>query len=303
MSFDPKVSIIIPVYNGSNYMREAIDSALAQTYANIEIIVVNDGSTEEMTETIALSYGDKIKYFIKENGGCASAINYGIKHAEGQYISWLSHDDLYCPNKISYQVECYEKYGLDKENTVISNTGGLIDKDGNKLSHPSTAKKGRLDPYEFFSYLLFKKCVNGCGLLIPKAIFDKGLYFREDMKFVLDWNLWLKFAIAGVEAYIDNAELVKNRVHGGQVTVKQKELHKTEADETVSELYELLKDGDPQLLKTLYYFAISTKKSVAGDIEKEFFERKIKISKIRVSFYILKRKIINVLKKIYHFLR
>ena len=61
----PLVSIIIPVYNGSNFMREAIDSALAQTYPNIEIIVVNDGSTDN-TREIALSYGDKIRYFEKE---------------------------------------------------------------------------------------------------------------------------------------------------------------------------------------------------------------------------------------------
>ena len=80
-AFHPLVSIIIPVYNGANYMREAIDSALAQTYRNIEIIVVNDGSNDNgETERIALSYGDKIKYFHKENGGVSSALNLGIQN-------------------------------------------------------------------------------------------------------------------------------------------------------------------------------------------------------------------------------
>ena len=75
----PLISIVIPVYNGSNFLREAIDSALAQTYKNIEIIVVNDGSADDgETERIALSYGDKIRYFKKENGGVSSALNYGI---------------------------------------------------------------------------------------------------------------------------------------------------------------------------------------------------------------------------------
>ena len=68
------VSIVIPVYNGANYLSEAIDSALAQTYKNIEIIVVNDGSKDDgATEKVALSYGDKIRYFHKENGGVSSA--------------------------------------------------------------------------------------------------------------------------------------------------------------------------------------------------------------------------------------
>ena len=82
MSIQPKVSIVIPVYNGANYLGEAIDSALEQTYENIEIIVVNDGSTDDgATREIALSYGDRIRYFEKENGGVSSALNLGINFA------------------------------------------------------------------------------------------------------------------------------------------------------------------------------------------------------------------------------
>lgn len=88
---DPLVSIIIPVYNGSNYMREAIDSALAQTYSNIEIIVVNDGSNDDgETRNIALSYGDKIRYFEKENGGVSTALNLGIKNMGGIFFLALT---------------------------------------------------------------------------------------------------------------------------------------------------------------------------------------------------------------------
>ena len=90
----------MPVYNGANYVREAIDSALAQTYDNIEIIVVNDGSSDGgRTEEICLAYGDKIRYFSKPNGGVASALNLAVREMTGEYFSWLSHDDLYYPQK------------------------------------------------------------------------------------------------------------------------------------------------------------------------------------------------------------
>lgn len=102
---NPKVSIVIPVYNGANYLKEAIDSALAQDYGNYEVIVVNDGSNDSgETEKIALSYGDKIRYLKKENGGVATALNFAIEKAEGEYVSWLSHDDAYFSNKLSSQI-------------------------------------------------------------------------------------------------------------------------------------------------------------------------------------------------------
>ena len=87
MNKKPKVSIIIPVYNGKDYVEEAIDSALNQTYDNKEIIVVNDGSKDN-TEEICLSYKDKIKYYSKENGGVSTALNLAISKATGEYISW-----------------------------------------------------------------------------------------------------------------------------------------------------------------------------------------------------------------------
>ena len=120
--WNPKVSIIIPVYNGANYMREAIDSALGQTYQNTEIIVVNDGSCDDgATDRIALSYGDKIKYIKKENGGVSSALNLGIQNMTGEYFSWLSHDDVYGPDKIKHQIESLSTFSDKKSVALCSN--------------------------------------------------------------------------------------------------------------------------------------------------------------------------------------
>ena len=102
---NPLVSIVIPVYNGANYLSEAIDSALAQTYVNVEVIVVNDGSTDDgKTKDIALSFGNRIRYLEKGNGGVATALNLAVGEMRGELFSWLSHDDAYYPDKIARQV-------------------------------------------------------------------------------------------------------------------------------------------------------------------------------------------------------
>ena len=141
-----KVSIIIPAYNASNYLSQAIDSALAQSYHNIEIIVVNDGSNDNgATEAIALSYGDKIKYIYKENGGSSSALNTGIQMMTGEWFSWLSHDDLYMPDKIKAQMDYLTKLNIlesEYSKHVFFSARDLIDSEGN-IIRKSNAERSK----------------------------------------------------------------------------------------------------------------------------------------------------------------
>lgn len=305
MAFRPLVSIIIPVYNGSNYVKEAIDSALAQTYKNIEIIVINDGSTDNgATEKICLAYEEKIAYYKKENGGCSSALNFGIKKANGEFISWLSHDDLYDKNKIETQVAFYEKFSLNTKNTIISNSGRLINSKGCKIYHPDNTFNGLLNPKQMFNHLLFKYCFNGCGLLIPKVLFDNGHSFREDMKFVLDWNLWLKLAISGANVYIDEKNLVSNRQHSAQVSVTHKQFQKVEINATCEELFQILLENKRwDFLSELYYYCFATNRDIKNEIQKQLIINNIKISFSKLTFLKIKTFVKNILKKIYHFFR
>jgi glycosyltransferase involved in cell wall biosynthesis len=103
----PLVSVIIPVYNGERYLAEAIESVLAQTYRPIEVIVVNDGSTDGSAD-IAQSY--KIRYIYQPNQGVAVARNAGIAAARGDLIAFLDQDDLWAPNKLSVQVDYLLKH-------------------------------------------------------------------------------------------------------------------------------------------------------------------------------------------------
>ncbi len=106
---EKKVSVIIPTYNRAGYLTEAIDSVFGQTYSNIEIVVVDDGSTDDTRERLK-SYSDIIKYVYIDNGGPARARNVGMEMATGEYVAFLDSDDLYYPYKIKMQAEFLEKH-------------------------------------------------------------------------------------------------------------------------------------------------------------------------------------------------
>ena len=188
---DPLVSIVIPVYNGSNYLREAIDSALAQTYSNIEIIVVNDGSNDDgATWKIAHSYGDKIRYFEKPNGGVSTALNFGIANMRGKYFSWLSHDDLYYPNKIQTEIDALRKSGdmtravLSKCATLDANKNIILNCNHDRYHRQNFLETGALTPIFGF--------INGCAFLIPKIYFDAYGTFDENYRAVQDYKKWFE---------------------------------------------------------------------------------------------------------------
>ena len=212
MSNNPKVSIIIPVYNGANYLKEAIDSALLQTYDNIEILVINDGSNDGgKTRSIALSYKDKIRYIEKENGGVSTALNIGIKNMTGKYFSWLSHDDLYKPDKVLKQVEEINKYD---DRTILYSNYSLINEnsdfiDNVILNHEEYEKK----PLNS----IINMDINGITLFIPKKAFDECGLFDENLRCVQDYDLWVKMMNTYKFVHMKDI-LASSRVHSKQVS-------------------------------------------------------------------------------------
>ena len=216
--FNPMVSIVIPVYNGSNYLREAIDSALAQTYGNIEVIVVNDGSIDDgATEKIALSYGDKIKYFHKTNGGVATALNFGIEKMSGDYFSWLSHDDVYYDDKIQTQINYLKR--IDNKDIILYG--------GYDLINESSKLTGSVKPDAIYSedklniqlFPVLRGLINGCTLLINKKYFDQVGKFDKKLKTTQDYALWFEiFRQAEIKFHHEN--LVKTRIHDERGTFK-----------------------------------------------------------------------------------
>lgn len=217
---NPLVSIIIPVYNGANYLEDAINSALAQTYSNIEIIVVNDGSRDDgATEAVALKYADRIRYIPKENGGVSSALNTGIRAMKGSYFSWLSHDDLYEPTKVEEEVR-----KLETDRDIVLCSGRLIDFEGNPMKHASKCIDAKLNPSELFHKWLWSNYeLNGLGFLIPRCAFEEAGYFDESLSYLQDLDMWIRMMFKNYTFICIPKRLVITRIHKSQTTNLHKE--------------------------------------------------------------------------------
>lgn len=258
-TFCPRVSIVIPVYNGSNYMREAIDSALAQTYPNLEVIVVNDGSTDGgATREIALSYGDRIRYLEKENGGVSSALNCGIRSMTGEYVSWLSHDDLYLPEKVAASVEYLASFEERERLIVFCGSSHINEKSEVTRAEVDSFRRGyRYSGREMLEYLLRSKMLNCCCMLIPREAFEVCGYFHEDLRYNQDaLMLYLIFSSGyGLVAHTDDHN-VCYRLHALQTS-------KTRRDLFLRDSYEVTKMVAPIFLEQapdgslLRHFAMS----------------------------------------------
>ncbi len=210
--FNPTISIIIPVFNGSDYLAEAIRSALDQTYNNREIIVINDGSNDNgATREVALSYGDQIRYFEKENGGVSSAFNYGIKKMRGEYFSWLSHDDTYVKEKLHIQVETLNK--SSHKNVILFSEYFLIDAKSTVIGKSNIS----FTDDEFIDlYIILKRpFINGNTVLIPKTVFDVVGLFDIDLKHTQDYDMWARAAKRFKFLFIKK-ELINSRIHKNQ---------------------------------------------------------------------------------------
>jgi glycosyltransferase involved in cell wall biosynthesis len=211
-NMQPLVSVAVPVYNGANYMREAIDSVLAQTYPNIEILVVNDCSCDDgATEGIALSYGDRIRYFSQPNGGVASALNKALKEAQGLYFCWLSHDDVYLPEKVERKMEAL--LSLPDANAVVFCRHAIMNAQGKYLC--DAPQPPVFPPGQAAYQLMLRQWLHCCTILAPRRLYLESGGFREDLPTTQDYDLLVKIGLK--HPFIELPEmLLKARSHSEQ---------------------------------------------------------------------------------------
>jgi glycosyltransferase involved in cell wall biosynthesis len=215
MSPQPLVSIVIPVFNGSDYLADAIDSALAQTYANVEVLVVNDGSADGgATDRIARAYLPRIRYFEQPNGGVAAALNRGIREAGGEYVAWLSHDDTFTPDKLARQVEILEARGDSR--LVLFGDYEVDDVDSGRRfeKHLPAFLSGERVTENLA--LLFLGHLHGCTLLIPAHAFAEAGLFDVSRRTTQDYDLWFRLLRAGFRFAHAPGTVVRTRWHAAQ---------------------------------------------------------------------------------------
>ena len=220
----PKVSVNIPCYNSGRFIKETLESVLAQTYGGFEVIVLDDGSTDD-TAGIVKSFSDtRIKYFYQENAGLAETRNKAIALSSGEYIAFLDHDDLWLPEKLEKQMDFLEK----NTGTGLLFSDFYLLKDGRR---EKTTYFGNCAPKRghIFENLLFDEATFICisTTVMRRDIFDKIGYFKKEFKSGEECDLFLRVAKDYELDYIDEP-LAAYRLHPGNFS-NRKEIYIKEA--------------------------------------------------------------------------
>ncbi|MBR8838295.1 MAG: glycosyltransferase [Stigonema ocellatum SAG 48.90 = DSM 106950] len=200
----PTVSVIISTYKRANLVSQAIESVLAQTYTDYEIIVVNDGSPDNTKEVLD-QFGDHITAIHQENQGVSAARNAGIRAAQGQYIAFLDDDDLWLPNKLEKQIACLEsnpKIGLVYSDMFCFDENGVF---------PHTwAKANPTPPIQECWILFVRNFIPTPSVVVRQECLDKVGLFDETLTTCEDYDLWLRI-IEKWSVHFLNEPLVRYR--------------------------------------------------------------------------------------------
>jgi len=205
----PEVSVIIPTYNSVRYLTEAVDSVLAQTFQDLEVLVIDDGSTDG-TERVMRLYGPPVRYFRQENRGVAVARNRGIEESSGRYIAFLDADDTWYPHKLERQLAALESH---RECRACYSAYLLVDQDLTPLTvHRSKRQGSTLED------LLTIGNVVGCvSVLCERSLLAVVGGFDMTLSQCADWDMWVRLSALTEFLYLDEP-LVMYRQHGANMS-------------------------------------------------------------------------------------
>ncbi|MEQ1772391.1 MAG: glycosyltransferase family 2 protein [Burkholderiales bacterium] len=200
----PLVSIVVPSYNHGRYLKEAIDSILSQNYKALELIVIDDGSTDNSREILA-AYGEQFHWELQENQGQVATLNRGWLMSKGALIGYLSADDLLLPGAVGAAVDCFRQH---PEAVLSYSDFNLIDPD-------SAVVRRVVAPECSYRDMVVKMlCPPGPGAFFRRSAFEKAGLWHTGYKQMLDFEYWLRLGLHGSFVRIPQA-LAAYRVHSG----------------------------------------------------------------------------------------
>jgi len=206
---DILISVIIPVYNRPEQIKNAVESVLKQTYSNFELIVVDDGSTDDTPEVLS-QYDAEITVFRISNSGVSAARNYGVDKASGSYIAFLDSDDEWKPKKLEKQLEF-----MLKGNWRISQTEEIWIRNGSFLNK---RKKHEKPEGDIFIPSLQLCTVSPSAVMIKKYVYDQYGGFDETLPVCEDYDLWLRMAVREKFGLLNEKLVVKYGGHDDQLS-------------------------------------------------------------------------------------
>jgi glycosyltransferase involved in cell wall biosynthesis len=212
----PKVSVIMPVLNGERFIGEAIQSIVHQTYLNIELVIVDDGSTDSTCDVIE-GYRNRIEIrYVRHDKplGIPNSMNDGVRHSSGDLIAFLDHDDVWLPNFVETQVEWLETH---PGTGMVHSDFQTIDVAGGIIEASVAAVRGRKRPSgRVFEQLFMDSFIVGNSVMIRRECFDRLGLFDESLRWG-DYHMWMRIARHYPVDYVDQV-LTKYRQHPAQST-------------------------------------------------------------------------------------
>ncbi|MCI5127083.1 MAG: glycosyltransferase [Candidatus Electrothrix sp. AUS3] len=214
---DPLVSIIIPSYNHEKYIIEAVNSVFAQSYQNIELIIIDDGSNDNsvniINKLVDLNRNHKIKFIAQDNAGLSKTLNKGVRLSSGEYIGFLASDDVYLPNKIEENIAALKKTGNDVG--AVYSDGYIIDSQGNYYSRFSTKYPIPISK-NIYKELLVQNWIPALSVLYKKDCFLSVGWFDEDFT-TEDYDFFIRFSKKYKILFL-NTTLFCYRQHGNNTS-------------------------------------------------------------------------------------
>ncbi|WP_263143608.1 glycosyltransferase [Pseudomonas sp. RIT-PI-AD] len=203
----PRVTLVVPVYNGADFVVQTLEALLAQTYANLQVIVIDDGSTDDSAAVLA-PYGDRVTLLRRENRGQAATLNQGWEMAEGSLLGYLSADDTLEPHAVARLVETFERQPAA---VMVYPDYWLFDAEGQLL------KKIEAPPFVYAEVVLEGACPVGPGALFRRELLQRVGGWDARLRQIPDWEFLLRVGLCG-EVLHCAEPLASFRVHEGSQT-------------------------------------------------------------------------------------